>query len=77
MTRRPHQRSIWAGSDRQSRAFHKARLYRAVRRLVDFVRGIDHVGPGLGRYAPSGRLAALEAADQASLYIDAEEDEAA
>ena len=75
MPRRAHQRSIWAGSDHQSRAFHKARLYKAVRRLVDFVRGIEHAGPGLGRYAPSGRLAALEAADQASVYIDAEEDE--
>jgi len=75
MTRRPHQRSIWAGTDHQSRAFHKARLYKAVRRLVAFVRGVEPMAPGHGRYVPAVRLAALEACDTADLYLNAEGDE--
>lgn len=72
MTRRPHQRNIWAGSERQGRAFHRARLFGAVKAMLAFVRGIEPMASGHGRYHPAARLAALEAADLAAPYLDEE-----
>lgn len=72
MTRRPHQRTIWAGSERQGRAFHRARLFGAVKALLSFVRAIEPMASGHGRYHPAARLAALEAADMAAPYLEEE-----
>lgn len=75
MTRRAHQRSIWAGSDRQSQAFHKARLFSAVRVVCDFVLSVESIGQGEGRWRKGFLMAARQAAEEAKLYIDDGRDE--
>lgn len=74
--RRPHHRSIWESTDRQSRSFHMARLTAAVRVLVRLVRALLHRSPGLYAVSPALVLEARNACDAVDPYIQHEVEEA-
>lgn len=69
MTRRPHQRNIWAGSDRQSRTFHEARVRSALMKILAFHRGLESIGPGMYRGSSGAGLASRPALDTLDEYM--------
>ncbi|NBW86016.1 MAG: hypothetical protein EBR23_04095 [Planctomycetia bacterium] len=70
MARRPHHRSIWEGTDRQSRAYHMAKLTAAVRVLVRLVRSLIQQSLGIYGISPALVLEARAACDEVEPYIE-------
>lgn len=76
MARRPHHRSIWEGTDRQSLAFHRARRDAADRVFLKFIDEMGHgSGPGQYTHEPALALKAREAADVIREYVTSANEE--
>lgn len=74
--RRPHHRSIWESTDRQSRSFHMARLYSALRLLVRLRRAMLHRGRGLYAVDEALALQTSVVCDEMDPYLEAPTEEA-
>ena len=68
--RRPHHRSIWGGTDKQSMAFHIGRRDAADRVLLQLIDETRHgSGPGEYMHDPGLMLKARQAADTIRPYL--------